>query len=1022
MLGMGGMGVVSASWDALLQRDVAVKAVRPDQANDNRRARLLREARITARLEHPSIVPVYDAGTEAGGEPWYAMRLIRGRTLQAEVERRPTLAERLPLLRHFLAACQGVAFAHGVRIVHRDLKPENILVGDLGETQLADWGLARELDQPDPTAMWEQEAGDDGLTRDGAVLGTPQFMSPEAAGGQAADTRSDVYSLGVVLWTLLAGHKPWAGEPSATVLRRARRGESLPELTTAPPALMAIVRRATAAAPADRYPDARALAEDVARWLDGDRVQAHQYTAKELLVRLVRAWRWQLVVAGVALVALAAGGLLAAQRVVAERNRAVVAESSTAAALADSQRTEAKLVLGEARRAALQRSWPRAEVLAAAVLGHQDDAEATGLLAASAGWSAPTLLETRPLVKDCPRWLAAGDTTWVCAYEQSATVWQGQPPRLLQTLQLAISDAAATADHGLTTMTTSQQLVGVDLQTGQQRFAAMLADSRQTLTTAGQGLAERVLQPVGPYLTATHPMTGLQHQVSCSGPANPQGPRVRAIAATSGAVEVLLVCDDQQLHRWLLTELPNGLVYQGAQALDPDVDPTQVTAAALVPGQQMLLVGTSDGHIQQVDLQTGKLVATLGTGSGLVRRLEASHGLATVQGDNNTLHILTLQPLAWLVDWPLLAGAAARLLATTDQGAQLELAGPERQRWRWPAHIRPQSLPGSSGAGLAGLAASGDWLAVPTGDGQVLVQSATTGVTQWRGGWPTGVVKSAAWSADGQWLAVANPLAGGASIYRSSDLLDAPQVLPATASPTQVQATGIGAGAVLRRVAWWHKGGQTMVLGAGMASGLHAWQWPGGSPVPTSMAGVSDWADLSVSQPGDRAAAIELQSAAVYSLEVVGDSAQARVVTTRLHQQPHLAAVAVRHGDGGVALAAGSQWSVLQAGTAVPVIGPTSAARILDLQWSPDDRWLAVALVDGSTEVWRWPEATLALQLKGHTQRVAAVQWSADNRVLWSAGWDGTVRTWGVAAALETAQTPDLPAKRWHLPLAEALR
>ena len=158
-------------------------------------------------------------------------------------------------------------------------------------------------------------------------------------------------------------------------------------------------------------------------------------------MRLVRAWRWQLVVAGVALLALGAGGLGAAQRVVAERNRAVVAESSTAAALADSQRTEAKLVLGEARRAALQRSWPRAEVLAAAVLGHQDDAEATGLLAASAGWSAPTLLETRPLVKDCPRWLAAADTTWVCAYEQSATVWQGQPPRLLQTLQLAISDA-----------------------------------------------------------------------------------------------------------------------------------------------------------------------------------------------------------------------------------------------------------------------------------------------------------------------------------------------------------------------------------------------------------------------------------------------------------------------------------------------------------------------------------------------------------------------------------------------------
>jgi WD40 repeat protein len=571
-------------------------------------------------------------------------------------------------------------------------------------------------------------------------------------------------------------------------------------------------------------------------------------------------------------------------------------------------------------------------------------------------------------------------------------------------------------------MTTSQQLVGLDLQTGQQRFAAILADGRQTLTNAGQGRAERVLQPVGPYLTATHPMTGIQHQVGCGGPANPQGARVRAIAATRGAKEVLLVCDDKQIHRWLLTELPDGLVYQGAKALPPDIDPTQVTAAALTPDQQILLVGTSDGHIQQVDLQTGQLLGSLATGSGLVRRLEVSQGLATVQGDSNTLHVLTLQPLAWLVDWPLGAGAAARLLATAGEGAQLALAGPELQRWQWPAQIRPQSLPGSSGAGLAGLAASGAWLAVPAGDGQVVVQSATSGMTHWRGGWPTGVVKSAAWSADGQWLAVANPVAGGASIYRSSDLVAVPQGLPAAATPTQVEATGIGAGAMLRRVAWWQQDGQTMVLGAGMASGLHAWQWPGGSAVPTSMAGASDWADLSVSQQGYRAAGIELQSAAAYSLEVVGHGAQAKVVTTRLHQQPHLAAVAVRNGDSGVALAAGSRWSVLQAGTATPVLGPASAARILDLQWSPDDRWLAVALVDGSTEVWRWPEATLALLLKGHTQRVAAVQWSADNRTLWSAGWDGTVRKWGVAAALETALTPDQPAKRWHLPLPEALR
>jgi eukaryotic-like serine/threonine-protein kinase len=188
----GGMGRVVQATDTRLGRSVAIKEVLTTDVETL--ARFARETRITARLEHPSIVPVYDAGVGPDGAPYYVMRRVSGRPLEELVASATLLSQRLALLPHVLAAAQALAHAHGRGILHRDLKPANILSGDLGETVVIDWGLAKVIGEadgdvapycsPDPDASLE--------TRFGTVMGTPGFMAPEQLRGEPPDRTSDV--------------------------------------------------------------------------------------------------------------------------------------------------------------------------------------------------------------------------------------------------------------------------------------------------------------------------------------------------------------------------------------------------------------------------------------------------------------------------------------------------------------------------------------------------------------------------------------------------------------------------------------------------------------------------------------------------------------------------------------------------------------------------------------------------------------------------------------------------------------
>jgi WD40 repeat protein len=310
----GGLGHILRAYDKRIGRTVAIKELLPDRRGS--RERLVREARITGRLEHPGIVPVYDAGAWPDGEPFYAMKLVAGQSLRERIAETRSLGERLALLPHALAVAEAIAFAHSKGVIHRDIKPANVMVGEYGETLVVDWGLAKEVGGSDETPSGPSEPPLDAHeTAIGTVVGTPAYMAPEQAAGRRIDARADVYALGALLYELLSGRQPRestadAPAPLATIVA---------EL---PVELAAIVGKAMAPDPDARYPSGRELAEDLKRFTTGQLVAAHRYSPWGLMRRFVRRHRAIVAVAGAALLVLAAGGVLSVQRIVAARNLA----------------------------------------------------------------------------------------------------------------------------------------------------------------------------------------------------------------------------------------------------------------------------------------------------------------------------------------------------------------------------------------------------------------------------------------------------------------------------------------------------------------------------------------------------------------------------------------------------------------------------------------------------------------------------------------------------------------------------
>jgi serine/threonine protein kinase len=275
----GGMGIIYAAEDKDLQRRVALKVLEASDTAGELADRLMREARVLARLEHPGIVPVHDVGTLPDGCVFYTMKFVEGEQLDEHIESVASIPDRL---RIFLRICDAVAFAHARGVLHRDLKPANVMVGPFGEVLVMDWGLAKILaSSSHPDTIASSAPGPGGAkgtaetpaaTGHGEVMGTPGYMSPEQALGQVeqVDERSDIFSLGAVLRFLLSQ-----------------------KLAQSPPhrmahALAAICAKACAEEREERYTSVQDLARDVSRYLDGLAVAAHRENMFERLERFYR--------------------------------------------------------------------------------------------------------------------------------------------------------------------------------------------------------------------------------------------------------------------------------------------------------------------------------------------------------------------------------------------------------------------------------------------------------------------------------------------------------------------------------------------------------------------------------------------------------------------------------------------------------------------------------------------------------------------------------------------------------------
>ncbi len=299
----GGLGHVFLATDPILNRKVAIKFPRSGRITAEQRVRFEREARITARLDHPGIVPVHSLKQDDPRRPCYVMQFVEGPTLQEAVEQLHQTApgtktanfyHSLPvrkLLTSFVSLCNIVAYAHGQKVIHRDIKPGNVMLGPFGETLLLDWGLAKVLGEweapPEaesneaPRGQRMSSPASSSSTRTGSAMGTPAFASPEQLLGKTAevDERSDVFSLGATLFFLLTGQiHVDLNSPSEQLVQASGGRSATPRdrVPAVPARLNAICRHAMANDPGQRYPGVSELTADLERYLGGEAVSVHR--------------------------------------------------------------------------------------------------------------------------------------------------------------------------------------------------------------------------------------------------------------------------------------------------------------------------------------------------------------------------------------------------------------------------------------------------------------------------------------------------------------------------------------------------------------------------------------------------------------------------------------------------------------------------------------------------------------------------------------------------------------------------
>jgi serine/threonine-protein kinase len=315
-LGSGGMSTVYLACDETLDRSVAVKVMHREMSEQaDQLERFRQEARAVAKLSHPNVVSVIDAG-EDGGHPYIVFEYVEGETLKQRINRVGALDPQ-EAIAYAIEVARGLAVAHGRNMVHRDIKPQNVLIDAEGRAKLTDFGISRQLEQ-------------DGMTATGRVLGTTDYVAPEQAMGHKVDPRTDVYSLGVVLYEMLVGQVPFQAESQVGVAMK-HVNEELPDVQRRRPEISAavalVVERATAKDPAERYQRVGEMIDDLSTALEVEAARAGSTTGEATSILDAvpppkrklsgrRRWSWLAIVA----VLLVTGGTLLAVLLISSGN------------------------------------------------------------------------------------------------------------------------------------------------------------------------------------------------------------------------------------------------------------------------------------------------------------------------------------------------------------------------------------------------------------------------------------------------------------------------------------------------------------------------------------------------------------------------------------------------------------------------------------------------------------------------------------------------------------------------------
>ncbi len=939
LLGEGGMGRVVAAEDRLLRREVALKEAlgAPDGPEAQR---LRREARITAALDHPAIVPVYDFGEDSEGRPHFVMRLVRGRSLGEAIGEAQTYSDRLLLLRNFLTVVEAVAFAHHAGVVHRDLKPDNILVGPWGETQVMDWGLARTLNDDD----WEAVVSRDFRTRAGAILGTPAYMSPEQASGEDIGPGVDVWALGAVLYELLSGARAFRGPSQREVIAQILSGSRTSLTSLVPevdPDLAAIVERALAREPADRYPDAGAMATALEQWFDGRRNVAPKPTSAR--------WVWPGAITLAALMlALLAALLLRSQPAPDSPDVRIVQDSLVLAARAASE-------VGERRRA---------ELLAADVLSRGEHPGARGVLAAHGLDPLPQLLSSAPLPACRRSLLDASHGFLLCAQAQELTLieldgttrWRSP----LATRRLAVDPAG---EYVVAYNETSNIWLFLDVETGApivfDRLSFRLSSPRPGLSRV-PGRHVRLLNGPGGFFEVNSVRDG--------------GERARHGACGDRGLEWVLETDTEDVFVVVCTGRSIVRYHANTEREEPLLPPSERDSIAWTGATDssggLLVLGGVEGDLVAVDLKARRRVVDIQLSERMIRQV-------TVSPDGLLLAARDATGDSWVIptEHPgsryRVPGRASHLGFASD-GTLIVSRAEGIERWSVPDPTVRVRSPLENGVldlawGAGGIAVAAGALTVLDHNGVVAHETPQSALAIPDETAVPPELRTVAWESDGN-LVVAGREMG---VHRFVG-----------GAPTRILA----------------KGGAASLLSSGHMLILHP---AGVSPLvldPTGerVAGVAlpGWVPLSASLSPDGTHAALLGRAGDLYLATDGAPPTLEALPTPA------AAFSLAVSNDGATLYYTTEDGVMVRGArdrddTGQLLIPREGAGSLRL--SADGAWVFVGASDGFVEVYGRLDGALRMQIAAHRRRVSGLAPSPAGDRLATGSWDRTLALWDLA-------------------------